>query len=43
VHPHDYQTRVIDTINGAERLMVEQIIAEHFEGKRESFDAYVRG
>lgn len=43
VHPHDYKTLVIDTINGAERLMVEQIIDEHFEGKRESFDAYARG
>ncbi len=43
VKEHPYQTLVIDTLNGVERLIHEQICQSQCDGSWEKFDAYGRG
>lgn len=40
---HDRKTFVLDTVNGAARLLMEQVCGEKFEGDWIAFDAYGRG
>lgn len=40
---HDYKTVVIDTIDWAEKLATNHIIAQHYNGDVQSYEAYGRG
>ncbi len=40
---HSYKTCVIDTFNGAERLIIEHLVQTKFNNDYEKFDAYGRG
>jgi hypothetical protein len=40
---HDYKTVVLDTLTAAEELCEAYVLAKHFGGKREKFDAYGKG
>lgn len=41
--PHDFQTLVIDTGNGAEQLCAKQICDDHFGGDWSGYNSYGRG
>lgn len=43
IHDHPFKALCIDTVNGAERLAVEHVVREEFEGKLENYEAYGRG
>jgi hypothetical protein len=38
--PHDYQTLVIDTANGAERMLAQHVLAADFQGKKVGKGSY---
>lgn len=40
---HDYKTLVIDTLDGAEQLCFEQVMATQYDGKLEKFMAFHKG